>query len=217
MSILIAKNICKSYGTLNVLSEIDLTIEKGEILSIIGKSGAGKSTLLHIIGTLQKPDQGTLEINELAPFAFSNRRLSKFRNQNLGFVFQFHHLLEEFTAYENVILPATIHPNGVDNKRAEQLLEILGISERKNHKPSELSGGEQQRVAFARALINDPMIVFADEPTGNLDQETSDDIHNLILDLRKRLNQTFVIVTHNEELSGLSDRKLVMKDGKMID
>ena len=216
--ILEAQNIHKTYDNLKVLNGVQLSVQKEEILAIIGKSGAGKSTLLHILGTLDKPDEGNLMIEGKDPFQLKNKELSIFRNERIGFVFQFHHLLDEFTALENVLIPTLIKKSSGKKfeDRAHQLFEILGIDKRKDHKPSELSGGEQQRVAFARALIMQPSIVFADEPTGNLDSDTSDDLHKLILDLRSELNQTFVLVTHNLELAGISDRTLRIEDGIII-
>ena len=210
-----ASNIHKSYGDLHVLKGIDLNVEKGEIISIVGKSGAGKSTLLHILGTLDLPDSGSLILNETKVSNLSQKELARFRNKNIGFIFQFHHLLTEFTAEENVAIPAFIagEPKQKSLNRAKELLDYLGMAERISHKPNELSGGEQQRVAVARALMNEPSVVFADEPTGNLDKATSDDIHNLLLKLRDEMNQTFVIVTHNEELAHLSDRTITMEDG----
>lgn len=210
-----ASNIHKSYGDLHVLKGIDLSVDKGEIISIVGKSGAGKSTLLHILGTLDLPDQGNLELNDMNVSKLNQKELAKFRNRNIGFIFQFHHLLNEFSAEENVAIPAFIagHPKQKSIKRAKELLDYLGLAERISHKPNELSGGEQQRVAVARALMNEPSVVFADEPTGNLDKATSNDLHNLLLRLRKEMNQTFVIVTHNEELANLSDRTITMEDG----
>jgi lipoprotein-releasing system ATP-binding protein len=216
-AILTAQGIKKSYDQLRVLKGIDLNVQAGEILSIIGKSGSGKSTLLHILGTLQQPDLGTVEIQGQNPFQFKSKALAKFRNQQLGFVFQFHNLLNEFTALENIVLPALIHQNKSDaTHRARELLDLLGLPDRDHHKPAQLSGGEQQRVAIARALINQPKVVFADEPTGNLDEETSADLHRLILQLRNELNQTFVMVTHNPELAQISDRTLTMQDGLLL-
>ena len=210
-----ASNIHKSYGDLHVLKGIDLSVDKGEIISIVGKSGAGKSTLLHILGTLDIPDSGSLTLNDTTVSNLSQKELARFRNKNIGFIFQFHHLLTEFTAEENVAIPAFIagEPKQKSLKRAKELLDYLGLAERITHKPNELSGGEQQRVAVARALMNEPSVVFADEPTGNLDKATSDDIHNLLLKLRNEMNQTFVIVTHNVELAKLSDRTITMEDG----
>ncbi len=208
-------NIRKSYEQLEVLKGVNIKIHQGEIVSIVGKSGAGKSTLLHILGTLDAYDSGSLIIKNQEIAQLNHRDLSAFRNQELGFVFQFHHLLPEFTAVENVCLPAFIGKKDQKEtiKKAKELLDYLGLSDRFEHKPTELSGGEQQRVAVARALINNPAVVFADEPTGNLDTSTSEELHQLIHQLRKDMNQTFVIVTHNQEMAGLSDRVLTMTDG----
>lgn len=213
-----ARNIQKAYGNLKVLKGVDLDIGAAEIVSIVGKSGAGKSTLLHILGTLDRPDSGSLRIGDAETSQLSGDKLADFRNQHIGFVFQFHHLLPEFTALENVCLPAWIRqtPEQDARKRALELLEYLGLSERISHKPTQLSGGEQQRVAIARALINKPAVIFADEPTGNLDSASSQDLHQLLFRLRTDFGQTFVIVTHNNELAGMSDRVLVMKDGILI-
>lgn len=215
----IAKNIQKSYGNLEVLKNIDLSIEEGEIVSIVGKSGAGKSTLLHILGTLDQADSGVLEINNTKTQDLNSEELSKFRNKQIGFVFQFHHLLPEFTALENVCFPALIaKKNNKDvQRRATSLLTELGLKDRIHHKPNQLSGGEQQRVAVARALMNDPAVILADEPSGNLDTETSNELHQLFFELRAKHKQTFIIVTHNLELAKMSDRTLVMKDGCIID
>ncbi|MDP4711224.1 MAG: ABC transporter ATP-binding protein [Saprospiraceae bacterium] len=213
-----ARNIQKSYGNLKVLKGVDLDIGAAEIVSIVGKSGAGKSTLLHILGTLDRPDSGSLRIGDAETSQLSGDKLADFRNQHIGFVFQFHHLLPEFTALENVCIPAWIRqtPEQEARKRALELLDYLGLSERVSHKPTQLSGGEQQRVAIARALINRPAVIFADEPTGNLDSASSQDLHQLLFRLRTDFGQTFVIVTHNNELAGMSDRVLVMKDGILI-
>ncbi len=213
-----ANNIYKSYGTLNVLKGVSLTINKGEIISIVGASGAGKTTLLHILGTLDKADNGTMEMNAVNTSSLSDKKLAKFRNKNIGFVFQFHHLLPEFTALENVCFPAFIAgtSKGEAEKKATELLEFLGLSQRMQHKPSELSGGEQQRVAVARALINNPSVILADEPSGNLDSNTAKELHQLFFTLREKFNQTFIIVTHNEELANMADRKLIMRDGNII-
>jgi len=212
-----ASNIYKSYGDLTILKGVDFHVSKGEIVSVVGASGAGKSTLLHIIGTLDKADSGEVRINQTDMSRLSARQLSAFRNEHIGFIFQFHHLLPEFTALENVCIPAFIRKT--DRREAEQraneLLELLGLRHRSHHKPSELSGGEQQRVAVARALINSPSVVLADEPSGNLDSENATALHQLFMDLRDRLGQTFVIVTHNEELARISDRTVVMKDGRI--
>jgi lipoprotein-releasing system ATP-binding protein len=205
----------KAYGQLNVLKGVDLHIKESEIVSIVGKSGAGKSTLLHILGTLDGADSGQLIINNQEVSTLKPKELAAFRNKNIGFVFQFHHLLPEFTAVENVCIPAFI--SKMDEKKAEkrakELLDYLGLSERLTHKPTQLSGGEQQRVAVARALMNKPAIVFADEPSGNLDSASSKELHDLLFQLRDDFKQTFVIVTHNESLAEMSDRKLVMQDG----
>jgi lipoprotein-releasing system ATP-binding protein len=210
-----AKDIYKSYGTLNVLKGVSLSIESGEIVSIVGASGAGKSTLLHIIGTLDQPDSGKLEIAGKNINSLNDRKLSAFRNKNIGFVFQFHHLLPEFTALENICIPAFIA--GIGKREAEQrakkILNLLGLEKRMEHKPAALSGGEQQRVAVARALINQPAVVLADEPSGNLDSTNAKELHQLFFQLREEFKQTFVIVTHNEELAEMADRRLVMKDG----
>jgi lipoprotein-releasing system ATP-binding protein len=215
---LVAKDIQKAYGELPILKGVNLEVGKGEIVSIVGSSGAGKTTLLQILGTLDKPDAGILEIGGVNPFKLSQKELANFRNTSLGFIFQFHQLLPEFTAIENAMLPALI--GGKSKKEAEQLalplLERLGISSRKTHKPSELSGGEQQRVAVCRALINNPKVIFADEPSGNLDTKNAKDLHELFFQLRDEFNQTFVIVTHNEELAQMADRSLVMRDGKFV-
>ncbi len=212
-----AENIYKSYGELDVLKGVDLQIKKGEVISIVGASGAGKSTLLQIIGTLDLPNTGSVAINEINTSVLNDKDLSLFRNKNIGFVFQFHHLLPEFTALENVCIPAFIHKTSKAEaeKKAMELLAKLGVAERANHKPSELSGGEQQRVAVCRALINNPAVILADEPSGNLDSASAKELHQLFFTLRDELNQTFVIVTHNEELANMADRKLTMKDGKI--
>lgn len=213
-----AKNIRKHYGDLDVLKGVNLTIEKGEIVSIVGSSGAGKTTLLHILGTLDDMDKSTnasLHINGTQIDSLSDKQLAQFRNKHIGFIFQFHQLLPEFTALENVSLPAFIaNKNKKDTEiRAKELLDFLGLSDRYHHKPNELSGGEQQRVAVARALINNPSVIFADEPSGNLDSESAKNLHNLFFSLRDQFGQTFVIVTHNKELADMADRKLVMTDG----
>jgi lipoprotein-releasing system ATP-binding protein len=209
----------KSYDSLQVLKGIDLKINKGEIVSIVGASGAGKSTLLHILGTLDRADKGKVIIDEIEVTGLSSKKLSQFRNVKIGFVFQSHHLLPEFTAIENVMMPALIAggPKVDALKRAGQLLSSLGLGERLEHRPGELSGGEQQRVAVARALINKPSVVFADEPSGNLDSESAKTLHELFFTLRDTMNQTFVIVTHNEALANMADRKVVMKDGVIIE
>ena len=208
-------NITKSYNELKVLKGIDLEVAKAEIVCLVGASGAGKSTLLHIMGTLDKPDTGEVFINGDNVFALNDKKLSAFRNRHLGFVFQFHHLLPEFTAAENVALPAMIAGDTRKQAlhKANELLEMFGMKDRAEHKPSQLSGGEQQRVAVARALINKPLVVFADEPSGNLDSANAKELHTLFLELRDTLQQTFVIVTHNEAFANMSDRTLQMKDG----
>jgi lipoprotein-releasing system ATP-binding protein len=215
--VIIAKGIKKAYGTLEVLKGVDLEIGQSEVVSIVGKSGAGKSTLLHILGTLDRPSSGQVLVKDTDVFKLSNKKLAAFRNQNIGFVFQFHHLLPEFTALENVCIPAFIKKTNEQEarKRAKELLDYLGLRDRLDHKPTQLSGGEQQRVAVARSLINNPDIVFADEPTGNLDSGSSQELHQLIFDLRKDFSQTFVIVTHNMELARMSDRILEMQDGRL--
>lgn len=209
------QGINKSFGTLQVLKNIDLTISKGEIVSIVGPSGAGKTTLLQIMGTLDKPDSGKIIFEGNDVTKYSDRKLSDFRNKNIGFVFQFHQLLPEFTALENTMIPALIGKKDRTQatKDANNILELMGLADRKFHKPSELSGGEKQRVAVARALINNPMIVFADEPSGSLDTENKDELHSLFFKLRDELNQTFVIVTHDTQLAELTDRTISMKDG----
>ncbi len=213
-----ARQIEKSYGQLKVLKGVDLDIKKGEIISIVGKSGAGKSTLLHILGTLDKADSGVIEIAGTDTQKLNAKDLAAFRNERLGFVFQFHHLLPEFTALENVCMPGFIsdRPEADVRSKATELLEYLGLKDRMTHKPDQLSGGEQQRVAMARALVNSPDIVFADEPTGNLDSATSQEMHKLLFQLRDDFNQTFVIVTHNPDLAKMSDRTLSMEDGLII-
>ena len=213
-----AKGIYKSYGSLQVLKGVDIDISKGEIVSISGSSGAGKSTLLHILGTLDNADSGEIFLENKKVSALNGRDLANFRNEHIGFVFQFHHLLPEFSAIENICVPGWIAGKKSKDltKRANDLLELLNLRDRADHKPGELSGGEQQRVAVARALINNPSIVMADEPTGNLDSANAKELHNLFIDLRERFQQTFLIVTHNEELAQLSDRILHMKDGKMV-
>tara|TARA_R110002072_G_scaffold9239_5_gene45354 strand:- start:18057 stop:18716 length:660 start_codon:yes stop_codon:yes gene_type:complete len=215
-----AKNIHKHYGDLHVLKGVSLDIKSGEVVSIVGASGAGKTTLLHILGTLDSAskDSGELIINNTKIDTLNGKELAAFRNKNIGFIFQFHQLLPEFTALENVCIPAFIKgtPKGEAEKKAKKLLDFLGLSNRYEHKPNELSGGEQQRVAVARALVNDPLLIFADEPSGNLDSTSADNLHNLFFDLRDQFKQTFVIVTHNEEFADMADRKLVMSDGKII-
>jgi lipoprotein-releasing system ATP-binding protein len=215
---LTGKNIYKRYGSLEVLRGVNLEISKGEVVAIVGPSGCGKSTLLHILGSLDKADMGEIVINNTGLNLLSGNKLAAFRNKHIGFVFQFHHLLPEFSALENVCIPGWLagrNKNEVKEK-AEGLLKILGLVNRNENKPNQLSGGEQQRVAVARALINNPDIVFADEPTGNLDSTNAQELHELFFDLRKQFNQTFLIVTHNEELSQLSDRVLHMKDGLIV-
>ena len=219
-AIIKAENIFKSYKDLQVLKGVDISVNTSEIVSIVGPSGAGKTTLLQILGTLDKPDtnpDSVLNVNNFDLFKLSDKELAKFRNSNIGFIFQFHQLLPEFTALENVCIPAFIKKSSKEEaeKKAKELLDYLGLSERFNHKPNSLSGGEQQRVAIARALINDPEIILADEPSGNLDSESAEQLHELILKLRKEIQKTFVIVTHNEKLANLADRKLVMIDGKI--
>lgn len=213
-----AKGIVKSFGTLKVLKGVDLSVGKSEVLSIMGASGAGKSTLLQILGTLSTPDAGSLEVDGTDVLALRGDALARFRNRRVGFVFQFHHLLPEFTALENVMIPALI--GGSSNKEADaasrELLEKVGLKDRMGHKPSELSGGEQQRVAIARALVNSPAVLFADEPSGNLDTRTKEEIHSLFFELRDSLGQTIVIVTHDASLARLCDRTLYMKDGLFV-
>lgn len=210
-----AENIHKYYGSLHVLKGISLEIKQAEVVAIVGASGAGKTTLLQLLGTLDKPSEGKIFINDTEVASLSDRKLSAFRNKNIGFVFQFHHLLPEFTALENITLPALIAGTSKKEaeKKASELLSLLGVSARADHKPGALSGGEQQRVAVARALINSPAVILADEPSGNLDTNNAHDLHQLFFDLRKQLNQTFVIVTHNNDLANMSDRKIVMQDG----
>ncbi len=220
MAVLSAKNIHRKFGVVEVLKGVDIAIQKGEIISIVGSSGAGKSTLLHILGTLDKPDIGEVFLNNTNVTSLSGKKLAQFRNKHIGFVFQFHHLLPEFSALENVCIPGWIAgtKKSAVKERATQLLNLLGLKDRIEHKPNSLSGGEQQRVAVARALINNPDVVFADEPTGNLDSANAKELHNLFFDLRKDFDQTFLIVTHNEELAQLSDRIVnMMKDGIIID
>jgi lipoprotein-releasing system ATP-binding protein len=218
INMLSATNITKQYGSLQVLKGVDINIKQGEVVSIVGSSGAGKSTLLHILGTLDKPDDGEIILNNQPIQHLKGNKLSTFRNKNIGFVFQFHHLLPEFSALENVCIPGWI--GGGKKKdvqaKATQLLQTLGLSNRLQNKPQQLSGGEQQRVAVARALINNPAIIMADEPTGNLDSENAEALHQLFIDLRNQFNQTFLIVTHNEALAKMSDRIIQMKDGQII-
>jgi lipoprotein-releasing system ATP-binding protein len=214
-----ARQIDKHYGKLHVLKMVDININKAEVVSIVGSSGAGKSTLLHILGTLDKPDKGEVTLNGQRIDKLNGKALSKFRNRNMGFIFQFHHLLPEFTALENVCIPGWIA--GSKKKETEDhatgLLTMLGLKDRLGNKPNQLSGGEQQRVAVARALINKPSIIMADEPTGNLDSANAKELHKLFIDLRDKYQQTFLIVTHNEELASMSDRVLHMKDGRIVD
>lgn len=214
-----AQGLSKSYGSLQVLKSIDVTIQKGEIVSIVGPSGAGKTTLLQLLGTLDKPDTGKVLINNTNVFALNAKELAAMRNKWIGFVFQFHHLLPEFTALENVCIPALIAgtPKAAAEKRAKELLDFLKLDHRLHHKPEAMSGGEQQRTAVARALINNPLVVMADEPTGNLDSNNAIDMHNLFFELRKEMGQTFVIVTHNDALANQTDYKLVMKDGTIVE
>lgn len=210
-----AKNISKSFGDLKVLKGLDFKAEKGELVSIVGASGAGKTTFLQILGTLENPDQGELYIRDTAVFDLKPKKLAQFRNDHIGFIFQFHHLLPEFTAVENVCIPGFIGKRKKTEveKRALELLNYLGLKDRINHKPSELSGGEQQRVAVARALINNPALILADEPTGNLDSKNADELHQLFLDLKTEFGNTFIVITHNKELADIADRKLTMVDG----
>jgi lipoprotein-releasing system ATP-binding protein len=211
-------NITKSFGDLQVLKGIDLEIKEGEIISIVGASGAGKTTLLQIIGTLMQMDQGKVWIDDTDIDSLRERQMAKFRNQKIGFVFQFHHLLPEFTAFENVCIPGFIAKRSRKEveARANELLSFLGLEARLEHKPKELSGGEQQRVAVARALVNDPAVILADEPSGNLDSQNKTELHEMFFVLREKFNQTFVIVTHDKELAGMSDRMITMKDGQII-
>jgi lipoprotein-releasing system ATP-binding protein len=210
-----ASGIHKSYGVLPVLRGIDMDVKRGEVISIVGASGAGKSTLLHIIGTLDKPDQGSLMIDNQEVFLQSSVSLAAFRNRSIGFVFQFHNLLPEFSALENVMIPGLIGKRNTDElkEKAKALMEMLRIGHRAEHKPAELSGGEQQRTAVARALINNPALILADEPSGNLDSKNAVELHQLFFDLRKELNQTFIIVTHNQEFAEMADRKIEIRDG----
>lgn len=215
---LTARNLTKNYSNLHVLKGVDITVGKGEIVTIVGSSGAGKSTLLHILGTLDTPSSGEVWLREVNLGALKGNALADFRNRHMGFIFQFHHLLPEFSALENVCIPGFIagSKKAAVRERAAFLLETLGLADRIEHKPNQLSGGEQQRVAVARALINAPDIIMADEPTGNLDSKNARELHQLFIELRDKFQQTFIIVTHNEELAPLSDRQLVMRDGKII-
>lgn len=215
---IVGTSLYKKYNQLEILKGVDLEIKEGEIVSIIGSSGAGKTTLLTILGTLDRPTSGSVRINNEEVSKLNDKKLAAFRNQNIGFVFQFHQLLPEFTALENICIPALIaNKNKKESeKRAEELLEMFNLKERKNHKPSELSGGEQQRVAVARALINSPKVIFADEPSGNLDSKNAEELHKLFFTLRDNFKQTFVIVTHNTELAGMADRTLTMRDGRIV-
>jgi lipoprotein-releasing system ATP-binding protein len=212
------KNINKSFGDLQVLKGIDLEIGRGEIIAVVGASGAGKTTLLQIVGTLMKKDQGKVWIDSTDIDSLREKQLARFRNRKIGFVFQFHHLLPEFTALENVCIPGFIakRPRTEVESRAKELLDFLGLTERLEHKPKELSGGEQQRVAVARALVNDPAVILADEPSGNLDSQNKKELHEMFFVLREKFNQTFVIVTHDKELAGMSDRQVRLKDGQII-
>ena len=211
-------DIHKSFGTLEVLKGVSLDVAQGEVVSIVGASGAGKTTLLQIIGTLARPDGGRVEIDGRDVSALGDRALSQFRNERIGFVFQFHHLLAEFTAFENVCIPGLIgrRPRADVERRAAELLDMMGLAARRDHKPGQLSGGEQQRVAIARALVNSPAVLLADEPSGNLDSHNRDEIHRLFFDLRERLGQTVVIVTHDENLAAMADRKITMSDGLIL-
>lgn len=210
--------IKRKFGNLEILKGVELEVNKGEIVSIVGASGAGKSTLLHIIGTLDKPDSGEVFIDQIQMSKLRSRELSTFRNKNIGFIFQFHHLLPEFTALENICIPAYIAKanKAETEKRAKELLAILGLKNRGEHKPAALSGGEQQRVAVARALINKPLLILADEPSGNLDSATAKDLHQLFFNLRDQFNHTFIIVTHNEDLAEMADKMITMKDGLIV-
>ena len=219
MNLLQAKGIKRTYGSLEVLKGIDLEVKKGEVVAIVGPSGAGKSTFLHILGTLDRPEEGQVFIEDINVFTQKDKDLAKFRNEKIGFIFQFHNLLAEFTALENACMPGYIG-GGMSEKdiisRGKELLDLLGLSDRLNHLPSQLSGGEQQRVAVARALLNKPAIILADEPSGNLDSHNALDLHQLFFKLRDEFGQTFIIVTHNEELAEMADRRLIMQDGNML-
>ncbi|MCD8528572.1 MAG: ABC transporter ATP-binding protein [Chitinophagales bacterium] len=213
-----AQNIVKAYADLQVLKSVSIEVAAAEVVAIVGQSGAGKSTLLHILGTLEKADSGTYTVNNIDVFSLNAKELDRFRNEQIGFIFQFHHLLPEFTALENVCIPAFLKGTNkkIAEERAKELLDFLGLANRITHKPAELSGGEQQRVAVARALINEPAIIMADEPSGNLDSKNSKELHDLFFKLRDTYKQTFIIVTHNESLASMADRKMVMKDGVFI-
>lgn len=212
-------DIHKSFGTLEVLRGVSLEVAPREVVSIVGASGAGKTTLLQIIGTLSRPDSGRVEIDGTDVFMLDDKALSRFRNERIGFVFQFHHLLAEFTAFENVCIPGLIgrRPRAEVERRAAELLELMGLSARRDHKPAQLSGGEQQRVAIARALINSPAVLLADEPSGNLDSHNREEIHRLFFELRDRLGQTTILVTHDEHLASMADRKITMSDGRIVE
>ncbi|OUN77824.1 lipoprotein-releasing system ATP-binding protein LolD [Alistipes sp. An116] len=212
-------DIHKSFGTLEVLRGVSLEVAPREVVSIVGASGAGKTTLLQIIGTLSRPDSGRVEIDGTDVFTLDDKALSRFRNERIGFVFQFHHLLAEFTAFENVCIPGLIgrRPRAEVERRAAELLELMGLSARRDHKPAQLSGGEQQRVAIARALINSPAVLLADEPSGNLDSHNREEIHRLFFELRDRLGQTTILVTHDEHLASMADRKITMSDGRIVE
>ncbi|MFT4969289.1 MAG: lipoprotein-releasing system ATP-binding protein [Chitinophagales bacterium] len=213
-----AEGLVKQYGDLTVLNKVSIEVSKGEVVAIVGSSGAGKSTLLHILGTLDNADAGSFFVGDKDVFYLNEKELAKFRNEEIGFIFQFHHLLPEFTALENVCIPAFLgnKPRKAAEERAEELLDFLGLKDRVNHKPAQMSGGEQQRVAVARALMNEPSIIMADEPSGNLDTKNSEDLHELFFKLRDAYQQTFIIVTHNESLANMADRKLTMKDGRFV-
>lgn len=212
-------DIHKRYGTLEVLKGVSLDVEAGEVVSVVGASGAGKTTLLQIVGTLLAPDAGRVEVDGREVGRLGDRELSRFRNERIGFVFQFHHLLAEFTAFENVCIPGLIgrRPRAEVERRAAELLELMGLSARRDHKPAQLSGGEQQRVAIARALINSPAVLLADEPSGNLDSHNREEIHRLFFELRDRLGQTTILVTHDEHLASMADRKITMSDGRIVE